>query len=150
MSVLKNRSVLAIVGRLFDQLLLATVVAQQSNTVRLVIVITLLKLLLVALVFPDDLELLLLAVSKLIIKLISVFIQELCLIVVDVVEYWILNAAKVESAIKNCSTIVFISLSETRILMELSQDFVKSWNWSVLLWEFQLTHILLSLVLLST
>lgn len=46
---------------------------------------------------------------------------------------WILNACKAESAIEYSSTIVFVSLSKTWILMQLSQYFIQSGHRSWLL-----------------
>lgn len=41
---------------------------------------------------------------------------------------WILDSSETEPSIQNCSAIFFIALAEARILMQLSQYLVKSWD----------------------
>ena len=45
----------------------------------------------------------------------------------------ILDASKVEAAIQDGPTVFFVTLTETRILVQLSEDLIQGWDWVVAL-----------------
>ena len=45
----------------------------------------------------------------------------------------ILDASKVEAAIQDGPTVFFVTLTETRVLVQLSEDLIQGWDWVVAL-----------------
>lgn len=75
------------------------------------------------------------------------------------VKDWVLYSSETESPIENGPTVIFVSLSKSRILMELSQNLVKAWNRSscltslisVSIYPFiTLFHILIEQIFMTT
>ena len=57
---------------------------------------------------------------------------------VEVVVDGVLDASEAEAAVQDCPAILFVSLAETRILMQLREYFVEGWNRVVTLQILQL------------
>ena len=47
---------------------------------------------------------------------------------INLLKYWVLNASKTKTTVQHSSAIIFVSLSETWILVKLSEDFIQRWN----------------------
>ena len=61
-----------------------------------------------------------------------------CTTSVNMIINGILNSTEAKAAVKDCPAILFVSLTETGVLMELREDFVQSWNRMIALQILQL------------
>ena len=48
---------------------------------------------------------------------------------VDMLKYWVFHATEAKAAVENSSAVVFISLTESRVLVKLGEDLVECGNW---------------------
>lgn len=47
---------------------------------------------------------------------------------INMIIYWILDAAEAKAAIENCPTVLLVALPESWILMELGKDLIEGWH----------------------
>jgi hypothetical protein len=55
----------------------------------------------------------------------------LMLALIDVVEYWILDASERKPAIENSSAVFLVPLPKARILVQLRENLIQTWNGSL-------------------
>ena len=55
----------------------------------------------------------------------------LLLLTINLLKYRVLYTTKTKATVKNCSTVIFVSLSKSWILVKLSKNFIQRWNWSL-------------------
>lgn len=53
-------------------------------------------------------------------------------VAIYVIKDGVLNSSEIKTAVKHSSAIIFISLPETRVLMQLCQNFIQTWHWRAL------------------